>query len=363
MTVSTDGKHFFSCGKDGIVKQFSLVMYDHQEEEEAEEEETEVDILKTDSAAVQKGKLSSDRRWSKDPVETWTSGRAFTGIDHHWYNDTFATSGAQVQIWDSKRSEAIQNLQWGTDTVDTVKFNPAEVCLLGSVTADRHIVVHDVRMGTSLRKLTMSMRSNCFAWNPMEPLNFTVGSDDHNLYTYDMRRLNRAMTVHKDHVAAVMDVSYSPTGREFVTGSYDRTLRIFPAQGGRSREVYHTRRMQRLFCVGFSADAQYVLSGSDDTNVRVWKAQASKTLGRLLPRERNRQKYLNALKKRYGHVHEIKRIATHRHVPRLIKKLQKRKGESRQKETRKLKNRRKHSKPGTVKGEVERERFVVKETE
>lgn len=38
-------------------------------------------------------------------------------------------------------------------------------------------------------------------------------------------------------MSAVMDVDYSPTGREFVAGSYDRSVRIFAHQGGHSREV------------------------------------------------------------------------------------------------------------------------------
>jgi WD40 repeat protein len=41
----------------------------------------------------------------------------------------------------------------------------------------------------------------------------------------------------QDFVSAVMDVDYSPTGREFVAGSYDRSVRIFAYQGGHSREV------------------------------------------------------------------------------------------------------------------------------
>lgn len=36
-----------------------------------------------------------------------------------------------------------------------------------------------------------------------------------------------------------MDIDYSPTGNEFVTGSYDKTVRIFKSNEGRSREVYH----------------------------------------------------------------------------------------------------------------------------
>ena len=47
-----------------------------------------------------------------------------------------------------------------------------------------------------------------------------------------MRKLDRARTIHKDHVGAVMDVSFSPTGREIVTGSYDRTIRIFDSGAG-----------------------------------------------------------------------------------------------------------------------------------
>ena len=72
----------------------------------------------------------------------------------------------------------------------------------------------------------------------MEAFNFTVANEDHNLYTFDMRRMDTALNVHKDHVSAVLSVDYSPTGREFVSGSYDKTVRIFEYNKGHSREVY-----------------------------------------------------------------------------------------------------------------------------
>ena len=46
--------------------------------------------------------------------------------------------------------------------------------------------------------------------------------------------------IHKDHIKAILDIDFAPTGREFVTGSFDKTIRIFPFNGQRSREVYHT---------------------------------------------------------------------------------------------------------------------------
>lgn len=33
-----------------------------------------------------------------------------------------------------------------------------------------------------------------------------------------------------DHVSAVIDVDFSPTGKEIVTGSYDKTIRIFEVE-------------------------------------------------------------------------------------------------------------------------------------
>jgi hypothetical protein len=36
------------------------------------------------------------------------------------------------------------------------------------------------------------------------------------VYIFDMRKMNRALNVLKDHVAAVMDVEFSPTGEELV---------------------------------------------------------------------------------------------------------------------------------------------------
>jgi len=69
----------------------------------------------------------------------------------------------------------------------------------------------------------------------MEAFHFTLANEDHNCYTFDMRKLDTAVMVHHDHVSAVMDVCYSPTGREFVSASYDRTLRIFPTDKSTSR--------------------------------------------------------------------------------------------------------------------------------
>eukprot|EP00622_Pseudochattonella_farcimen_P006526 FR742346.1.p1 GENE.FR742346.1~~FR742346.1.p1 ORF type:complete len:188 (+),score=14.88 FR742346.1:28-564(+) len=176
-----------------------------------------------------------------------------------------------------------------------------------------------------------------------------------------MRKLSKPLMIHKDHVGAVLSVGFSPTGREFVSGGYDRTVRIFGHTAGRSREVYHTRRMGKIFSVNFSQDAKFVLSGSDDANLRIWKARASKTLGKMDPRQERKAEYLDTLKSRFGAMPEVRRIAKHRHVPKLIKKLAEKKAVTRDSERRKESNRRKHSKPGSGGRKPERATAVIKE--
>lgn len=77
-----------------------------------------------------------------------------------------------------------------------------------------------------------------------------------SLYTYDLRRLDTPRTVHMDHTQAVMDVNYSPTGKEFVSGSYDRTVRIFPVDKGRSRYVHIMIVQLILYTISFN-QSQY----------------------------------------------------------------------------------------------------------
>lgn len=102
------------------------------------------------------------------------------------------------------------------------------------------------------------------------------------MYTFDTRRLKNPIKIHSDHVSAVMDVDYSPTGREFVSAGYDKTIRIFEAHKSHSREIYHTKRMQRVTCVGWSLDNKFIYSGSDEMNIRLWKARASEKLGSVV---------------------------------------------------------------------------------
>lgn len=151
--------------------------------------------------------------------------------------------------------------------------------------------------------------------------------------------------------------------------------------------------MQRVFCVKFTGDGSYVISGSDDTNLRLWKAKASEQLGvvswfrhwlahththmsslhslkitclwwcQILPREKKKHEYHEAIKKRYGHLPEVNRIARHRHLPRPVYKAAALMRTMAIAKKRKHDRRKAHSAPGSVTTKPLRVKRIVKEVE
>ncbi|KAE8836281.1 hypothetical protein CFE70_000453 [Pyrenophora teres f. teres 0-1] len=255
----------------------------------------------------------------------------------------------------------LSSLVWPSaiDTITDVKFNQVETSILASCATDRAVILYDARTNSPLHRTVLNFAANCLAWNPMEAYNFAVASEDHNGYIFDMRNMKRALQVLKGHVAAVMSIEFSPTGEELITGSYDRSIRLWERQKGHSRDVYHTKRMQRVFSVAWSPDNKYVLSGSDDGNVRLWRARASERSGIKSFALRQKLAYDEAVKERYKHMPEIKRIDRHRHLPKTVKKAGEIKAEEIKSIKRKEENVRSHSKKGSVKRKAEREKMIL----
>jgi DDB1- and CUL4-associated factor 13 len=279
----------------------------------------------------------------------------------------FATASTEsVQIWSPLRSTALATFDglWNSDdTVTAVRYNPAECNLLAHCSADRGVGLHDTRAHKALQKTVLRMRSNDLQWNPMEPMNFVVANDDHCCYTFDMRNLARPTRIYKGHANAVLSVAWAPTGREFATGSYDRTIRIYALNQNQSREIYHAKRMQRVMTVQYTLDGRFVLSGSDDGNLRLWKAVSSDPLTQRTHREEASQQYRAALVRRYRHMPEVRAISAHRTIPRAIKN-QTRQGQiQKQSADRKHANRVKYSRNGEHEFVSERDKVVVKKVE
>ena len=186
-------------------------------------------------------------------------------MDHHRTEPAFATGSNLVQLWDETKSVPVSNLTFAgsTETVESLRFNASESSVLATAGSDRALTIYDVRTGKAERRVIMQVglflpyfanetsamvlqfRTNSLAWSPTFPTSILLASEDHNLYTFDIRNLEAPTQIYKGHVSAVMSCAWSPTGTEFVSGGWDRTLRTWKEGEGRGGEVLHTKRMQR----------------------------------------------------------------------------------------------------------------------
>lgn len=299
------------------------------------------------------------------PTATWLGPNSFTALTRHRNEPAFAAASASaIQLYDYTRpaSAPTQTLAWPTavDTITAIALNQSETSLLASTATDRSLVLYDLRTATPLHRSLLTLATNALAWNPAEPFNLALANEDHNIYLFDTRNLSRALNILKDHVSAVMDVDFSPTGHQLVSASYDRSIRLWHRDQGHSRDIYHTSRMQRVFSTCWTPDNNYILSGSDDGNVRLWRAQASSRSGIQSARQRQHSEYDAALRERYQHLPEIKRIARHRHVPKQVKKAGEIKGVEVRSAKAREENARKHSKAKGTKRKGEREKMVLR---
>lgn len=317
ITYTADGSRFLSVGDDKTVKTWNAWEQD-------------------------------DGTYNDTPLNVVMSRTVLTGISHHAHEPVYATCGEVCYLWEENRSVPLQTMKFQVDTLHDVKFNMINTEILAACGSDRSIILYDKRLGQPFKKVTMKMKPNKLSWNPKSAHIFTVANEDYNLYTFDGRKIKDPVKIHKGHVSAVMDVDWAPTGEEFVSGSFDKTVRIFEAHKSNSRDVYHTKRMQHVVVVGWSLDNKYVYSGSDEMNIRLWKARASEKLGALRPREKFAFDYNEALKERFAAHPQVKRIARHRHVPKHIYNEARNLREQLNKIKRKENNLRMNSAPGTV---------------
>jgi len=80
-----------------------------------------------------------------------------------------------------------------------------------------------------------------------------------------------AIRVFTGHTNYVYSVAFSPDGKYVLTGSGDKTAKLWDASTGAQVRTFsgHTASVES---VAFSPDGKYVLTGSDDATVKLWEA-------------------------------------------------------------------------------------------
>ncbi|KAH8598403.1 vegetative incompatibility protein HET-E-1 [Bisporella sp. PMI_857] len=94
------------------------------------------------------------------------------------------------------------------------------------------------------------------------------GSSDRTVRLWDAVT-GAALETLEGHSGSVLSVAFSPDGKHIVSGSSDETVRLWDAATGAALQTLDGHS-DWVMSVAFSADGKQIVSGSDDGTVRLW---------------------------------------------------------------------------------------------
>ncbi|KIJ47890.1 hypothetical protein M422DRAFT_205787, partial [Sphaerobolus stellatus SS14] len=84
----------------------------------------------------------------------------------------------------------------------------------------------------------------------------------------------------KAHTSDVSSVAFSPDGQYIVSGSHDKTVRLWNIQTGEAVGMPFEAHTEWVTSVAFSPDGKYVVSGSYDKTMRLWGVPSGDHIGK-----------------------------------------------------------------------------------
>ncbi|CAM6037565.1 unnamed protein product [Sphagnum compactum] len=183
-----------------------------------------------------------------------------------------------VTVWDVNSQQSIMEYEEHEKRAWSVDFSRTDPTMLVSGSDDGKVKVWCTRQEMSALNIDMKANICCVKYNPGSGNFVAVGSADHHIHYYDLRRPNIPLHVFKGHQKAVSYVKFiSPN--ELASASTDSTLRLWDVQGNSSVRTLQGHTNEKNF-VGLTVNNEYIACGSETNEVFVYHKAISKPASR-----------------------------------------------------------------------------------
>lgn len=214
---------------------------------------------------------------------------------HKHYSHIVATAAhhGRIALYDVSRISSrvdLNHIYQHTNQVHTLDFDPHSGYMLLSGGQDKYCKIWDIReprkpKGYAQYYARSSIRDA--RWSPTDAMEFALCTDDGTIQKWDVRHAQQPVLSIKAHEKPCVTLSWHPDGRHVVTGSFDRSLKIWDLKSDNRRQkpVLHLRCPAEILKVAWrplSWSAEFAERGTwqttqvatcynkDDPRIHVW---------------------------------------------------------------------------------------------
>ena len=224
--------------------------------------------------------------WHTEPWFTAVTfspdGQLIVGVGHN-----------KVRIWHRETRERLHSCPknmnpfvgfFDTLCLDAVAFSPDGQIL--AMNEENNITFWHPDAGQRLYELSgHTERVTSLAFSPDGKILIT-GSYDRTIRLWNVRTRKQLGQPLKGHDSAVYTVAFSRDGQYIASGSKDNKIILWPLCSDESPRTL-TGHSKEVFSVAFSADSKILASGSADGKIKMWKVSTGELVEEL-PEEHRR---------------------------------------------------------------------------
>ncbi|XP_020551943.1 E3 ubiquitin-protein ligase COP1-like isoform X5 [Sesamum indicum] len=179
-----------------------------------------------------------------------------------------------VTIWDVTTRQSVMEYEEHEKRAWSVDFSKTEPSMLVSGSDDCKVKVWCTKQEASVLNIDMKANICCVKFNPESSKCVAVGSADHHIHYYDLRKPCHPLHVFSGHKKTVSYVKFL-SNNELASASTDSTLRLWDVNENLPVRTFRGHTNEKNF-VGLTGNNEFLACGSETNEVFVYHKAISK---------------------------------------------------------------------------------------
>ncbi|XP_047342061.1 E3 ubiquitin-protein ligase COP1-like isoform X2 [Impatiens glandulifera] len=211
------------------------------------------------------------------PVEEMSTRSKLSCLSWNKFSNNLIASSDYdgiVTVWDVSRRQSVVDYEEHEKRVWSVDFSRTEPSMLVSGSDDCKVKIWCMNQETSVLNIDMQANICCVKYNPASSFHVAVGSADHLIHYYDLRKSKQPLHIFSGHNKTVSYVKFL-SNEELASASTDNTLRLWDVKSNTPIRTYGGHTNEKNF-VGLSVNNGFLACGSETNEVFVYHKAISK---------------------------------------------------------------------------------------